>query len=100
MNTERQQPCRLFATRDLVRSAKVMQALDAVNARYGRGTLRPLATGIARPWATGTTGYPSAIPPGLRRSWSPRLGDKAGAGAMLPLTVPFKASIRSRPSPI
>lgn len=29
-----------------------MQALDAVNVRYGRGTLRPLATGIARPWAT------------------------------------------------
>ena len=29
-----------------------MQALDAVNARYGRGTLHPLATGIARPWAT------------------------------------------------
>ncbi len=29
-----------------------MQALDAVNARYGRGTLRPLATGITRPWAT------------------------------------------------
>ena len=49
---ERQQPCMLFATRDPVKSAKVMQALDAVNARYGRGTLRPLATGIARPWAT------------------------------------------------
>jgi len=28
-----------------------MRALDAVNARYGRGTLRPLATGITRPWA-------------------------------------------------
>jgi len=49
---ERQQPRMLFATRDPARSAKVMQALDAVNARYGRGTLRPLATGIARPWAT------------------------------------------------
>ena len=49
---ERQQPRMLFATRNPVRSAKVMQALDAVNARYGRGTLRPLATGIARPWAT------------------------------------------------
>ena len=49
---ERQQPRMLFATRDPAKSAKVMQALDAVNARYGRGTLRPLATGIARPWAT------------------------------------------------
>ena len=49
---ERQQPRMLFATRDPVRAAKAMQALDAVNARYGRGTLRPLATGIARPWAT------------------------------------------------
>ena len=50
--TERQQPRMLFATRDPVKSAKVMQALGAVNARYGRGTLRPLATGGARPWAT------------------------------------------------
>ncbi len=41
----------LLATRDTARSAKVMAALDAVNARYGRGTLRPLATGIERPWA-------------------------------------------------
>jgi len=49
---ERQQPRMLFATRDPIKSAKTMQALDAVNARYGRGTLRPLATGIARPWAT------------------------------------------------
>ena len=49
---ERQQPRMLFATRDPVMSAKAMQALDAVNARYGRGTLRPLATGITRPWAT------------------------------------------------
>ena len=48
----RQQPRMLFATRDPVKSAKAMQALDAVNARYGRGTLRPLSTGIARPWAT------------------------------------------------
>ena len=28
-----------------------MRALDAVNARYGRGTQWPLATGITRPWA-------------------------------------------------
>ena len=48
---DRQQPRMLFATHDPVKSAKAMQAPDAVNARYGRGTLRPLATGIARPWA-------------------------------------------------
>ena len=47
-----EQPRMLFATRDPARSAKVMQALDTVNARYGRGTLRPLATGIKRGWST------------------------------------------------
>ncbi len=29
-----------------------MAALDAVNARFGRGALRPLSTGLARPWGT------------------------------------------------
>jgi len=47
-----EQPRMLFATRDPIRSAKVMAALDVVNARYGRGTLRPLASGITRPWST------------------------------------------------
>ncbi len=46
------QPCMLFAIRDTARSAKVMAAPNAVNARYGRGTLRPLASGIGQPWAT------------------------------------------------
>ena len=41
-----------FPTRDPAKSAKLMAALDAVNARFGRGALRPLATGIARPWGT------------------------------------------------
>ena len=27
-----------------------MAALDTVNARFGRGALRPLSTGLARPW--------------------------------------------------
>ncbi len=40
----------LFATRDRVKSARMMAALDAVNARYGRDTLRPLAAGMARSW--------------------------------------------------
>ena len=35
------QPASLFPSRDPVRSTAVMRALDAVNARYGRGTLRP-----------------------------------------------------------
>lgn len=29
-----------------------MAALDAVNARFGRDTLRPLSTGLSRPWKT------------------------------------------------
>jgi DNA polymerase V len=46
------EPRSLFPTRDPARSARLMAALDSVNGRYGRGALRPLATGIARPWAT------------------------------------------------
>ncbi len=42
----------LFPTRDPMHSAALMRAMDGVNARYGRGTLRPLATGIVRPWGT------------------------------------------------
>lgn len=29
-----------------------MRTKNGVNARYGRGTLRPLATGVDRPWGT------------------------------------------------
>ena len=46
------QPAMLFATRDPVRSASLMAAMDSVNARYGRGTVRPLSTGIQRGWST------------------------------------------------
>jgi len=46
------EPRSLFPTRDPARSARLMTALDAVNGRHGRGTVRPLATGIARPWGT------------------------------------------------
>jgi len=49
---EAEQPLMLFATRDPIRSAKVMAAMDEVNARYGRGTVRPLSTGIERKWST------------------------------------------------
>lgn len=41
-----------FATRGPEASRRVMAAMDAVNARHGRGTLRVLATGIERPWQT------------------------------------------------
>ncbi|MDD2862885.1 MAG: DUF4113 domain-containing protein, partial [Acidiphilium sp.] len=44
------QPVSLFPTRDPVRSARAMAALDAVNGRFGRDTLRPLAMGITRTW--------------------------------------------------
>ena len=43
---------RLFATRSPQASAKIMGVMDAINARYGRGTLRVAATGFTRSWAT------------------------------------------------
>jgi DNA polymerase V len=46
------EPRSMFPTRDPARSARLMAALDAVNSRFGRGALRPLATGISRPWGT------------------------------------------------
>ena len=49
------QPRSLFPTCNPAHSAALMRAMDGVNARYGRGTLRPLATGIARPWGTRAT---------------------------------------------
>ena len=44
-----QQPM-LFATRDKVKSAAAMAAMDAINARFGRETMRMASTGTARPW--------------------------------------------------
>ena len=44
------QPAQLFPTRDPMRSARAMAALDAVNMRFGKDTLRPLATGLNRTW--------------------------------------------------
>ena len=41
----------LFASRDPARSARAMAALDAVNARWGRGTLRPASSGLVHGWA-------------------------------------------------
>lgn len=41
----------LFSTRDIIKSARAMAALDSVNARFGSGTLRPAATGMVKAWA-------------------------------------------------
>ncbi|AAW62099.1 SOS (error prone) mutagenesis protein UmuC [Gluconobacter oxydans 621H] len=41
----------MFASRDPVQSATVMAALDAVNARFGMGTLRPGSTGLKHSWS-------------------------------------------------
>ena len=41
----------MFAFRDPVQSATVMAALNAVNARFGSGTLRPGSTGLKRTWS-------------------------------------------------
>jgi len=46
------QPRSMFPTRDPAHSTALMRAMDQVNSRYGRGTLRPLATGTTRPWGT------------------------------------------------
>ena len=43
-------PDTLFPTRDPERSASLMAALDAVNARYGRHTLNPAVAGLTRAW--------------------------------------------------
>lgn len=48
--TPARQQGRFFATHDPRRSAQAMAALDAVNARWGRGTLRPASTGFDRSW--------------------------------------------------
>lgn len=49
------QPSSLFLTRDPIRSARAMAALDAVNFRFGRDTLRPLATGLSCTWTARAT---------------------------------------------
>ncbi len=41
----------LFASRDLNKSRTLMGALNAINARYGRYTLRPGGTRKKKPWS-------------------------------------------------
>lgn len=45
-------PRDLLPTGDPERSEKLMLALDAVNGRFGRGTLRPGGVGKVTPWST------------------------------------------------
>lgn len=49
------QATRFFFSRDTKRAAKLMATLDAVNSRYGRNTMHPLATGLKQPWASRTS---------------------------------------------
>ena len=45
-------PRDLLPTVDPIKSEKLMTALDAVNARFGRGTLRPGGIRSMSPWST------------------------------------------------
>lgn len=45
-------PRPLFDRRDREQSERLMSALDAVNAKFGRGTIAPAAAGIKRAWQT------------------------------------------------
>jgi hypothetical protein len=39
-------PVQFFSSRDPVQSAKVMQAIDSLNLRFGSGCVRPAISGI------------------------------------------------------
>ncbi len=43
-------PVQLFPSRDPVRSAALMAAMDSLNGRFGRGMIRPAVSGIDRRW--------------------------------------------------
>ncbi|MBY0370537.1 Y-family DNA polymerase [bacterium] len=44
-------PAQMFPTRDPAKSAKLMQAMDAINAREGRGSIRPAHVPVQASWA-------------------------------------------------
>ncbi len=44
-------PLPMFPSRDPAKSAKIMAAMDAINAREGRGTVRPGAVAGRAAWA-------------------------------------------------
>jgi DNA polymerase V len=56
------------------RSARLMAAMDEINAKMGAGTLHPLATGLRRPWK-GRSGHRSP-------AWSTRWSDLPVAKAV------------------
>ena len=58
----------LFLTRDPVCSAKTMAALDTINARFGRGTVRPASTGIIQPWGRDSKIFRRATRPASAKS--------------------------------
>lgn len=43
-------PVQMFPTRDPVRSAALMAAINGLNGRFGRGTMRPAVSGVERRW--------------------------------------------------
>ena len=43
-------PVQMFPTRDPVKSAKLMAAMDSLNGRFGRGMVRPAVSGVERRW--------------------------------------------------
>ena len=43
-------PVQMFPTRDPVKSAKLMTAMDGLNGRFGRGMVRPAVSGVERRW--------------------------------------------------
>ena len=46
----RQLPASLFPTRDPIRSAALMRAIDAISDRHGRGAVRDASTAPAGSW--------------------------------------------------
>ncbi len=43
-------PRSLFSTRNMEQSRRLMSAMDNINSRHGRWTLRPLGSGVKRTW--------------------------------------------------
>ena len=52
LNAVADAPRDLLPTVDSIKSEKLMTALDAVNGRFGRGTLRPGGIRLVTPWST------------------------------------------------
>lgn len=45
-------PRPVFDVRDREQSERLMSAIDAVNGKFGRGTIAPAAAGIRKEWET------------------------------------------------